>query len=83
MKLTPIINATLEAKTSVRALRFAGASSPRPKRIGMDISRMAGKLDQPGFIVNPISRAMILLSGASEILLDNPPTLCREYVKLV
>lgn len=46
MKLTPIINATLEAKTSVRALRFAGASSPRPKRIGMDAARIFAKLEE-------------------------------------
>ena len=41
MKLTPIISAMLEAKTSVRARRFDGASSPRPKRMGRESTGMA------------------------------------------
>ena len=41
MKFTPIMSAMLEAKTSVRARRFDGASSPRPKRMGRESAGMA------------------------------------------
>ena len=41
MKFTPIMSAMLEAKTSVRARRFDGASSPRPKRMERESAGMA------------------------------------------